>query len=181
VSAVALPAPRARRGGALDRFLTVLLTLLLVLLALGLGLRAAGLTALVDYSDSMKPAIAAGDVVIDREFPASAIRTGQIVSIPDPGLDGRLITHRVVSAQTSGTQVVLVTRGDAATSGERWTLAADEPVKRMVMRVPAVGHVALWLGHPIVRTLVMLAAALGLVAWAAATLRGELSAARRRR
>jgi signal peptidase I len=160
VSAVAVPQPSARRTPAwLDRGLTTLIVALAVALAAGLGVRAFGLTALVDYTDSMRPAIAAGDVIVDETVPASHLRPGQIASIEDPGAGGRLITHRVVSASTGGARTVIVTRGDANDASERWVLAADAPVKRMVARIPWIGHVVAWLAAPLLRTILMLLAA----------------------
>jgi signal peptidase len=172
VSAVALPAASASHRRA-DRALTILLVVLGIALAAGLGLRAFGLTALADYTDSMQPAISAGDVVLDETVAARDLRPGQIASIADPGLDGRLITHRVVSATAAGGRMTIVTRGDANDASERWVMAADAPVKRMVARVPWVGHVMVWLGWPWLRAIVM---ALG----AAAVLFFGLRYARRR-
>jgi signal peptidase len=164
VSAVAVPSPsrRERRPPAwLDRGLTAVIVALGIALALGLGLRAFGLTALVDYTDSMQPAIAAGDVILDESTTAGALRPGQIASIEDPA-DGRLITHRVVSATAEGSgRIVIVTTGDANDATERWALAADAPVKRMVARVPWVGNVMAWLASPLLRTILMLAGAAG--------------------
>ena len=147
----------------LDRGLNVLLVALGIALVLGLGLRAAGLTALVDYTDSMQPAIAAGDVVVDKTVPAGELRPGQIASIPDPGLDNRLITHRVVSVTTTGGRTTIVTRGDANDSTERWVMPADREVKRMVTRVPWIGHVMAWLASPLLRGLVLALAALAVL------------------
>lgn len=168
MSAVAVPAPArsGRRTPAwLDRGLTALIVALGIALALGLGLRAFGLTALVDYTDSMRPAIAAGDIVLDETVTAGELRAGQIASIADPGENGRLITHRVVSATAEGERVIVVTRGDANDAGERWVLAADAPVKRMVARVPWVGHLVAWLASPMLRTVLMLLAAAAFLAY----------------
>ncbi|MFL5845332.1 MAG: hypothetical protein ACJ762_11610 [Solirubrobacteraceae bacterium] len=163
MSALALPAgssaPARRTPAWLDRGLTAVIVALGIALALGLGLRAFGLTALVDYTDSMRPAIAAGDVVVDENVAARELRAGQIASIADPADHGHLITPRVVSATVDGDQVVIVTRGDANDASERWTLGADAPVKRMVARVPWVGHAIAWLAAPTLRTILMLLAA----------------------
>ena len=163
MSAVAVPSasrPARRTPAWLDRGLTAVIVALGIALAIGLGLRAFGLTALVDYTDSMQPAIAAGDVILDESTTAGALRPGQIASIADPA-DGRLITHRVVSSTTAGDHTIIVTKGDANDATERWALAADAPVKRMVARVPWIGHVMAWLASPLLRTILMLAAAGG--------------------
>lgn len=157
MSAAAVPAPAAAARSLTwaDRGLSIVLVGLLVALALGFGLRATGLTALVDYTDSMRPAIAAGDIVIDRNVRAADLRAGQIASIADPGQGGRLITHRVVSATRAGDRVTIVTRGDANDAGERWVLPAGAPVKRMTARIPWVGHLASWLASPLLRAVLL--------------------------
>ena len=146
-------------AAAAHRSLNALLVALGIALALGLGLRAFGLTALVDYTDSMQPAIAAGDVVVDETVPARELRPGQIASLEDS--TGRLITHRVVSVAPEGSRVVVVTRGDANDSSERWVLDAGAPTKRMVTSVPWIGHVIAWLASPGLRSFLMLLAAAG--------------------
>jgi signal peptidase I len=163
VSAVALPTPSTRQRAArrADRALTAVLVALGIALALGLGLRALGLTALVDYTDSMRPAIGAGDVVLDDTVAARDLRPGQIASIADPGAGGRLVTHRVTMVTAAGGRVTIVTRGDANDASERWVLPADASVKRMVARVPWIGHVMVWLSWPWLRGIVM---ALGAIA-----------------
>ena len=70
--------------------------------------------------------------------------------------------------ERAGARVVLVTRGDANDGSERWTLPAGAEVQRVVARVPAVGHAALWLASP---TLRLVLATLGCALLAAAALR----------
>lgn len=174
MSAVAVPSSPAQRAvpAWADRGLTTLLVALGIALAIGLGLRAFGLTALVDYTDSMKPAISAGDVILDETVPARELRAGQIASIADPA-SGRLITHRVVSATPEGARVVVVTRGDANDSSERWVLDASEPTKRMVGRVPWVGHVIAWFASPGLRSVLMLLAAAAFLLYGVRRLAGK--------
>jgi len=143
-------------AASLERGLTAVIVALAVALAVGLGLRAFDLTVLVDYTDSMRPAIAAGDMVVDETVPARELRPGQIVAIAEPGAGDRLITHRVVSATTEGGHITIITRGDANDASERWVLAADAPVKRMVARIPWIGHVVAWLASPLLRSMLLL-------------------------
>lgn len=140
------PAPRS--GRALrwaDRGATVVLAFVLAVCALGVGLRLAGIAALIDRSGSMAPAIAAGDVVLARDAAAADLVPGQIATIPDP-LSGRLITHRVVSVARDGDRVTVVTRGDANDASERWVLRADAPVGRVAGRIPLLGRLLRPLG-----------------------------------
>lgn len=169
MSAVAVPASRGIRWA--DRGLTAIIAGLLVVLVLGVALRATGLTAMVDYTDSMRPAIGAGDVIVDRSIRAADLRPGQIASIPDPGLGGRPVTHRVISATRTGATVTVVTRGDANNAGERWVLPAGQTVRHMVARIPWIGHVMVWLASPLLRALLLAAGALVAAGWGVARLR----------
>jgi signal peptidase len=172
MSAAAFPVGAERRSHAwANRALTVIIAALAIVLVLGLGLRVAGLTALVDYTDSMRPAIAAGDVVLDKTVRASELRPGQIASIPDPGAGNRLVTHRVVSATTTGGRVTIVTKGDANDASERWVLAADAPTKRMVARVPWIGHVMAWFASPLLRAILLMVGAIAVLGYGLTRLR----------
>src|SRR5580658_9353766 len=89
--------PRARLGRALragDRAAGGVCILALILMGgLLLGI-ASGYRPLVDHSDSMRPAIRAGDLLITHTKPAGSVRRGEIVSFNDPALAGKLVTHR---------------------------------------------------------------------------------------
>jgi signal peptidase len=121
-----------------------LLTLLclgaVVVLALVAAAGPLGYKILVDHSDSMRPAIAAGDVVVTHVQPVRETQVGDVVSFRDPHRTGRLITHRVVTRQERGGRVGFVTRGDANTGVERWWVARDGRIGRMVGRVPRAGR-----------------------------------------
>ncbi len=147
----ALGLPRRRALGWANRGATVVLVLVLALLALGVGLRTAGISTLVDYSGSMAPAIGAGDLVLDRGTVAAHLVPDQIATIPDP-ISGRLITHRVISVTRAGDDAVtVVTRGDANDASERWSLRDEAPVRRVIGHVPGAGRVVLWLSSPTLR------------------------------
>jgi signal peptidase I len=150
-----------------NRGATVALVLVLALLAGGVGLRLAGLDALVDNTDSMRPAIAAGDVVLTRAARAADLRPGQIATILDP-VGGRLITHRVVGVARAGARVVITTRGDANDASERWALAPGAEVRRVAARIPDAGRPVRWVTAPALR---LALAALGAALLAAAVLR----------
>ena len=158
-----------------NRAASFALVLVLLLLAGGLALRVAGLDALVDNTDSMRPAIAAGDIVLTRAARAGDLRPGQIATIHDP-LSGRLITHRVTATASlpGGAHVVVTTRGDANSASERWVLAPGAAVRRVVTRIPDAGRPVRWISAPLTRILL---AALGAGLLAAAVLRRIWSAA----
>ena len=114
--------------------------------ALGAGLLAVGAPYLIGgrsytvMSGSMEPVIRTGDVVGERRLAATDIRPGDVVTFQDPERAGRLITHRVRSAEPRGGFVDVVTKGDANTGTEHWSVPASGYVGRVAYRVPHAGY-----------------------------------------
>jgi len=106
--------------------------------------RIAGYTPFTILSGSMQPAYAVGDVVLDERIAPLEARPGDVVTFKDPGRGGELVTHRVERIVADGHQVSFVTRGDANTGRERWTVAADGSIGRVRGHVPKVGYVLQW-------------------------------------
>ncbi len=96
---------------------------------------------------SMEPAISPGDVVVAERIEPLAARVGEVVMFRDPADQQRTITHRVVRIRRAGDHLWFVTRGDANNHGERWRIAADGRLGRVLYTVPAVGHVAVFAGR----------------------------------
>jgi signal peptidase I len=156
-------APRDRLGPTLragDRAAGAACVLALILMAaLLLGI-AFGYRPLVDHSDSMRPTISAGDLLITHAVPANSVRRGEIVSFKDPALAGKLITHRVVAVRATGSRLDFVTKGDANSASESWSAARSASIRVMVSRVPEIGRTIAWLADPVVRTVILALAAL---------------------
>lgn len=104
--------------------------------------RLLGMQAFTILSGSMTPTIGVGDVVVDRSIGPLDARVGDIVTFRSPGNSGRLITHRVIRMRALGESVSFVTRGDANTGVERWSVPVDGRIGRVVYRLPRVGYVA---------------------------------------
>jgi signal peptidase I len=156
-------APRDRLGRTLragDRAAGAVCVLALILMAgLLLGI-AFGYRPLVDHSDSMRPAIRAGDLLITRAKPAGSVRRGEIVSFKDPALAGKLVTHRVLTIHRVGSRLDFVTKGDANSASESWSAARDASIGVLVVRVPAIGRTMAWMADTVVRTAILALAAL---------------------
>jgi signal peptidase I len=96
---------------------------------------------------SMEPAIAPGDVVVAGRIEPPEARVGDIVMFRDPADRERTITHRVKRIRRAGDRLWFVTRGDANNHGERWRIAADGQLGRVLYTVPVVGQVAVFAGR----------------------------------
>lgn len=116
---------------------------------------AAGLPTLVGWrgytvvSGSMEPAIATGDIVVNRQIEPTAARVGDVVTFADAEGSGRLITHRVSSVAREAELIRFVTKGDANTGVERWAVPADGRIGRVVYRLPRLGRALAWTRTPI--------------------------------
>jgi signal peptidase I len=114
---------------------------------------ATGHRVMIDMSDSMQPAIAAGDVLVTEAIAARDTRRGDIITFDDPAREGRTVTHRVVSVRERGAKLAFHTKGDANGKGERWTIAADGTAGHVQVVIPKVGYVLNWFRRPPVRFL----------------------------
>jgi signal peptidase len=131
-----------------DRGSSAVCGLAVAVLATLLIATALGYRPLIDYSGSMRPAIQAGDLLITHTEPATKLRVGQIVSFIDQGLNGKLVTHRVVALQRTETTIGVVTRGDANAASETWSVMRKGSVGVLDFRVPAIGRVIAWTSSP---------------------------------
>ncbi|MGQ0805172.1 MAG: signal peptidase I [Actinomycetota bacterium] len=151
-------ARRLRRAAdrvALGLLVAVALALVAVVVAL-LG----GLRPFVVRSGSMAPAIDTGDVVVTRPVHPAQVDHGDIVTFRDPSRSETLVTHRVVHVRRDGDQYSFVTKGDANTGTEQWSVAAEGTVGARVLRIPKVGYLVTKLAEPGVRVALLAAALL---------------------
>lgn len=147
---VGAPRARGRMHAAAWRWTHRVFNVVCVALVLGLvaiaAARPLGFQVRVDHSDSMRPAIAAGDIVVTRVVAPSQVRAGEVVSFNSPDRRGIVVTHRVVSRRLRAGRYEFVTKGDANTGVERWTIPARGRVGRMTFRVPRAGYALAWVG-----------------------------------
>lgn len=155
------PAPSARAEGRRaarwgGRAATALLCLA-VALAVAVAVAAAfGVRTAVVLTGSMRPALAPNDLLLTQRVAARDVRPRQIISFSDPERPGMVITHRVRSiAPARDGRLAVVTQGDANNTPERWTIAPDGTVARVIGVVPKVGAVTDWARDPLLRVLVI--------------------------
>ena len=105
-----------------------------------------GYRGFVVLSGSMEPTIHTGDAVLMDSISPLDARIGDVVSFRSPDDPTHMITHRVVSMVATGGVVQFVTRGDANTGVERWSVPADGVIGRVQYRVPKLGYITNRLG-----------------------------------
>jgi signal peptidase I len=133
--------------------------------------RVAGYHTFTVMSGSMHPAIATGDVVVDKPVSPLDVHVGDVVTFRDPQNPRKLITHRVRALKVRGNQVSVVTKGDANNVTERWNINADGRLGRVAYHIPKVGYLAVWMDSPggrfgfVVIPALLLAAALLVRIW----------------
>jgi signal peptidase len=139
--------------------LGVLVAVAVTLVAVVVGLLA-GLRPFVIRSGSMAPAIDTGDVIVTRPVHPAQVGPGDVVTFRDPSRSEALVTHRVVEVSPEGDRYTFVTKGDANTGTEQWSVAAQGTVGARALVVPKAGYLVTKLAEPGFRIALLAAAAL---------------------
>lgn len=113
-------------------------------------------------SGSMEPQIMTGDVVGEQRISPAQMRSGDVVTFQDPDKPGRMITHRVRSVREREGSFDVVTKGDANSTTERWSIAAGGHLGRVQYRVGHVGYALVFLRGPVGILLLVVLPALAL-------------------
>jgi signal peptidase len=123
-----------------SRPLDALLATLAAALVVVVGASTAGVTPHVELSDSMRPALHAGDVLWLKSIPAREARVGDVVAFDDPTRRATLL-HRVQRIAPERRRLSFTTRGDANKGGEDWSIAREGEIGRYTgARIPVVGR-----------------------------------------
>ncbi|WP_240793072.1 signal peptidase I [Arthrobacter crystallopoietes] len=165
---------RTRR--ILNRILTVITTLLLVLAAavfllLAVGPRVFGYQTATMLTGSMSPLINPGDVVVTAPVDVADLAVGDIITYHIPIEDHRVETHRIVEITTDGGTTAVRTKGDANNGVDPWTATLQgEQVYRHAFTVPYLGSAIRTLREPVVLNTLMYGAPAVLVIGALAAI-----------
>jgi len=106
----------------------VMLLAVLVFAGLAVGPHVLGYRTMTMLTGSMSPGIDPGDVIVVTPLPISEVEAGMVISYHIPIDDHRLVSHRVLSVETSPEGAVTVqTKGDANDAPDPWqaTLQGD--------------------------------------------------------
>ena len=110
-------------------------------------------------SGSMKPAFAAGDVVVVTAEPARDVRAGQVIAYRIPVGDRHLETHRVLRVLRGGVEPIVETKGDANPARDPWRAQLQGGrVWHVRAVVPKLGWLVVWGRRPLVRRFAILVA-----------------------
>ncbi len=96
-----------------------------------------GVKPLVFRSGSMSPAIHTGDLAVSRTVDASALKTGDIVSVVNS--EGNRVTHRLVNIASQGDARQLTLKGDANTVADAEVYTVDK-AERVLFHIPKAGY-----------------------------------------
>jgi len=108
-------------------------------------------------SESMKPAINMGDLVVTGP-PGGEVEAGTIVTYQR---GEELVTHRVLSVEGD----TLVTKGDAVEDPDPWAVTLSDVKGVYLFKVPYVGYLANFIGTKLGWFLVIILPATALVAF----------------
>lgn len=125
-------------------------------------------------SESMRPTLEVGDLIVVEGVGELAIRTGRdgdVIAFYQPGHHGdpdHIIIHRAVGRTIIGGVWHFTTKGDNNPFPDPWKVSPEDIVGRYVLRIPYLGYLFILLS-PMVRTSAggALTACLiiGLIAW----------------
>jgi signal peptidase I len=119
-----------------------------------------GLRPMVVMSGSMSPALIPGDMVVSRAIHPRDVHVGDVIIFADPTRENALVTHRVVAKELAEDGWSFVTRGDANTGEERWSIAGNQMLGMPALRIPRLGRVAAYLAEPSLTWMLVAASAL---------------------
>lgn len=90
-----------------------------------------------------------GDLIIvqgvaPEEINAAPYPTGTIIVFHQPGT-GELIVHRAIAEHTTNNVTYFTTKGDGNSGPDSTAVPADSVVGRVVLRIPWIGHLALFM------------------------------------
>ena len=131
---------------AKPRAASILLLLAVVTVAVPLLGHATGRWRFVPVlSGSMKPAFAAGSLVLATPVGVDELRVGDVLIYRVPVGDHHLLVHRVVRLDRAGRSPIVETKGDANDAADPWRARLDGS-RAWVVRahVPLVGYASVF-------------------------------------
>jgi signal peptidase len=139
----------------------------LIFAVLAVGPHLLGYRTMTMLTASMAPEIDPGDVTIVTPIKISEVTEGMVITYHKPIDDHSLVTHRVVSVETSPNGSVSVqTKGDANEAIDPWTatLQGDTAYELRAV-IPELGHLIQVLRAPVVTEVLLYGVPTLLAGW----------------
>jgi signal peptidase len=119
-------------------------------------------TALTVLTGSMRPAIPAGSVVIERKVDPTALRVGDIATYQQTPRRAVYITHRIKAIDTTTTPMLLTFKGDANDVVDPMPVPVTAVRGKVWVEVPYVGRLRQVFAGGGLRTVALILGVLGL-------------------
>jgi signal peptidase I len=133
-----------RRRVSVSTALTVLLGLLVALVAV--AVLSGGWQIRPVLSGSMRPGLAVGGVAVTQRVPLSDIKVRDAIVFHKPTDPAKLVMHRVIKLEHTGSTYTVKTQGDANTVPDAWTLQLKgDTAYRVRFSLPLLGYPAVWM------------------------------------
>ena len=136
-------------------------------LLLAVGPHVVGYRTMTMLTGSMAPEIEPGDITVVTPIDVTDVTEGMVITYHQPIGDHALVTHRVVSVDTTleGT-VTVQTKGDANEANDPWTATLEGDTAYQVQAViPELGHLIQALRTPVLTQVLTYGAPTLLVGW----------------
>ena len=105
-----------------------------------------GMFPMIVLTDSMYPVIESGDLIICHTAEAEEIVEGDVISFYDPmGSGTSVVTHRVLEVIVDDGDIQFRTKGDNNNAEDTALVPAENLIGTYRSRIPAVGHVAMFM------------------------------------
>ena len=105
-----------------------------------------GMLPLIVLTDSMKPEIDSGDLIICRTIDADDVKVDDVISFFDPAGNGTsIVTHRVIEIIEEDGELKFRTQGDNNNTEDKVAVPAENLVGIYKSRIPGAGHIAMFM------------------------------------
>lgn len=105
-----------------------------------------GLKLFIVETDSMKPVILGGDLVVTKRVDPAKLVVGDIISFR---ADDAVVTHRIEEIIDDGNHLSFVTKGDANNGNDGDPFGADQVESIYLFRIGKVGNLAMFIRTPV--------------------------------
>lgn len=105
-----------------------------------------GTLPLIVLTDSMKPEIESGDLIVCKTADVEDIKVNDVISFFDPAGNGNsVVTHRVIEIVEKDGEIYFRTRGDNNNTEDKELVPAENLVGVYKMRIAGAGNIAMFM------------------------------------